>query len=368
MPKGWLVCVCLALCAAGSASAQQGASASEPLPQPGPSNPVLVHRPPPAQPKTATPAGRIQLDVVVTDAAGKPVTGLEPSDFRLLDNDQPRKILSFRSFDGVAVKPDPPVEVVLVVDTVNNGFVELAYIRKGVEEFLRQNGGHLAQPVSILLFSGAGLKVQPRPSVDGNALLDVLNSIKPSVRPRGEDPIQVSVRALSLVATNERRKPGRKIVIWLGQGWRPARRDNSVFTQHDARVQLLDFEAMVSISEMLREAQITLYGGFEQNLFSYREFLAGVKSVRQMDYPDLALEVFANHTGGSSSLTTINRDSDLVSQINGYIANAAAYYQLSFNPPPALQADEYHDLKLQMRNPAWTAHTSTGYYNQPPNQ
>jgi VWFA-related protein len=317
------------------------------------------------QSASATPAGRILLDVVVTDASGKPVTGLEPSDFRLLDNNQPRKILSFRSFDGINVKPDPPVEVVLVYDTVNNGFIEQAYIRKGVEEFLRQNGGHLAQPVSILLFSGAGMKVQPRPSVDGDALLGVLRSIQPSVRPMGVDPVQLSVRALALLADNEGRKPGRKIVLWLGQGWQTHRRDESVFTQQDARDQLLNFEALVSISEKLREAQITLCGGFANRDFRLQEFLPGVQSVRQMDYPNLALEIFANHSGGSSSLTAINRDSDLVNQINGYIANASAYYQISFNPPPAQQTDEYHDLKLPMSNPALTAHTSTGYYNQP---
>jgi len=301
----------------------------------------------------------------VTDAAGKPVTGLEPSDFRLFDNDQPRKILSFRSFDGVTVKPDPPVQVFLVVDTVNNGFVELAYIRKGVEEFLRQKDGHLAQPVSIIQFSGTGLKVQSRPSVDGNALIAVLQSIQTSVRPHGVDPIQLSVRALALLANNLGRQPGRKIVLWLGQGWKTQRRDQSVFTQLDARIQAMDFAALVSISEKLREAQITLCGGYANGEFHFQEFLPGVKSANQLDFPDLALEVFANHTGGSSSLTTINRDSDLVDQINSYIANANAYYQISFDPPAALHADEYHELKLRMSNPSLTAHASTGYYNKP---
>ena len=76
-------------------------------------DPVLVPRPPAPKPATASAAreGRMSLDVVVNDAAGKPVTGLEPWDFKVLDNDRSSKILSFRSFDGMAVRPDPPVEV-----------------------------------------------------------------------------------------------------------------------------------------------------------------------------------------------------------------------------------------------------------------
>lgn len=39
------------------------------------------------------------LDVMVDDAAGRPVTGLQPWDFKLLDNDRLSKVMSFQSFD-----------------------------------------------------------------------------------------------------------------------------------------------------------------------------------------------------------------------------------------------------------------------------
>jgi hypothetical protein len=79
--------------------------------------PTLSHRLPPATPSE----GKIKLDVVVTDDAGRPVAGLEQRDFALFDNKKPRPILSFRSVDGVvgAGRSDPPVEVVLLVDVTN---------------------------------------------------------------------------------------------------------------------------------------------------------------------------------------------------------------------------------------------------------
>ncbi len=64
-------------------------------------------------------AGLIKLDVVATDTYGKAVAGLQPWDFTLLDNGQPRRILSFQAFDGTVAKPEPPMEVILVIDTLD---------------------------------------------------------------------------------------------------------------------------------------------------------------------------------------------------------------------------------------------------------
>ena len=80
-----------------------------------PADPNLVHRPPP-KPPSLTREGRIRLDVAVSDAEGKPVTGLQPLDFQLTDQGRPAKILSFHGFDGVVASPQPPVEVILVID------------------------------------------------------------------------------------------------------------------------------------------------------------------------------------------------------------------------------------------------------------
>src|SRR5580693_8664002 len=143
-------------------------------PQSSTGDPVLVARPPASlaeRPGVLTAEGLIHLDVLVSDAAGKPVVGLEPQDFKLLDNNQPRRILSFRSYDGISVKANPPVEVILLVDMANLPFQQVAITRQEIAKFLSQNGGHLAQPVSLMVLTDAGLRVQPRSSLDGNALV-----------------------------------------------------------------------------------------------------------------------------------------------------------------------------------------------------
>jgi hypothetical protein len=96
--------------------------------------------------------GLIKLDVVVTDKLGKPISGIARKDFKLLDNGQADKILTFHAYDGTSTRPDPPVRIILLIDTLNLPERLASYERREVERFLQQNGGRLAQPVSLSSF------------------------------------------------------------------------------------------------------------------------------------------------------------------------------------------------------------------------
>jgi VWFA-related protein len=369
-------------CCSATISAEAPTAATKAAPQSMPDSktspadtPVLVHRPALKASNLVIPEGYLHLDVVVSDSAGKPVTGLQPWDFKLSDNGSSRKILSFRSFDGVAVKPDPPVEVILLVDMVNLPFEQVAFVRKELEHFLRKNGGHLTQPVSLFLLTDTGLHVQPRPSVDGNALVDVVHQINGNISTinsaMGSDGylerVQLSVRQLAAIAENEARKPGRKLLIWLGPGWPMLDRPADGFSEKDQRRY---FDTIVELSTQLREARIALYsvapsdssvrsGSF--NLL-YQAFLKGVQSAQQATTGNLALKVLVTQTGGQ----IMGPSNDLVGQIDRCISDANAFYTISFNPPLAEHADEYHYIKLQVNQAGLTARTNTSYYNEPP--
>ena len=341
-------CFVVSLCA-------QSIAPTEPKAQPVPQSAV-------------TPSGRINLDVVVTDAAGKPVSGLAPQDFTLLDNDHAQKIISFHASDRATAKADPPVEIILVFDTVNNGFADLAITREGVEKFLRQNGGHLVQPVSLILFNSAGLPMQSQTSTDGNALAETLRKIKPSNRPTGGDPPFVkSLQALVQIAQRELNRPGRKMLVWLGKGWELSLPDpkTPVFTSEDERNRLLNFHAIVSLSTMLREARVTLYGGYANGAFLYRGFLKGAKTAGQVDNSMLSLDVLALQSGGRGQTMFNDPDTDLADQIDNVVAETSTFYTLTFDPPHTDQINEYHDLKVLIGKPGLKARTNTGYYNQP---
>jgi hypothetical protein len=72
-------------------------------------------------------------------------------------------------------------------------------------------------------------------------------------------------------------------------------------------------------------------------------------------------KVFAVHSGGQ----ILGPDNDLVGQIEKCVQDAATFYRISFDTNPPRHLDEYHDLKIQISRPGLTAHTNTGYYNEP---
>jgi VWFA-related protein len=328
-------------------------------------SPELKIRPAPA-PKE----GRIHIDVVVTDKSGKPVTGLEFKDFTVLDNKQPAKIVSFKAINANAQKDDPPAEVILLMDAVNVGYLTLAQTRDDIAKFLRQNGGHLAQPVSVLLFADDGVKVMIQPSTDGNAAAAQLDQAKATLRKIGRsggvdgssEHFNLSIKWLGMVAESEAKDPRRKLLIWAGPGWPMLNQANTKISPQGMR---LLFDQAVDLSTTLRDAHVAVYsvslGSPDMDTDLYENYLKGVKTADRMDSGNLNLKVIAVQSGGQA----ISPDNDLAAQIKGCIQDASAFYTLSFDPPKTDKADEYHDLKILIDRPRLTVRTNTGYYNQP---
>ena len=319
--------------------------------------------------------GKIKLDVIVEDTTGKPVVGLEPWEFKILDNGQARKVISFRRFDGVQAKLEPPVEVVLVIDMLNLPFQQVAYVRTQVDAFLRQNGGHLKHPTSVAQLTDAGLRVQARPSTDGDAIASLVTGIKehvstisPAMGSEGwVERFQRSARAMDNIAQNELKKPGRKLVIWLGPGWPMLNRPSDGYTDKQQR---RNCDSIVEMSTALREARITMYsvspvinvqGG--QNPLLYRRFLSPVKTAHDAEAGSLGLKVLVTQTGGK----IMGPDNDVVGQINRCIEDANAFYRISFDPPAAEHANGYHELKVVVDKPGVVVRTNTAYYDEATN-
>jgi VWFA-related protein len=312
--------------------------------------------------------GLINLDVVVTDNSGKPISGLGPEDFALLDNGQPQTIISFHEFDGISFKPDPPVVVILLIDTIKMPFDLAALEREEVERFLRRNGGHLGQPVSIFGLSDSGFWTQAQPSDDGNSLAAEIASDKLMfIRRRQlfQDPDGLlGLKALGYIATADRRIPGKKLLLWIGPGWNIGSATD--FETRDPKSHT--FHTIYWFSTLLREARISLFSftvgqsapGTRSDV--YMRFLNGVESAQQASIKNLDRKVLAVQSGGR----VLGPGNDLVvGQIDDCVQEGRAFYTLSFNPSHADRPAEYHSLQVQIGQPGLTARTNTGYYDQP---
>ncbi|MGO9443033.1 MAG: VWA domain-containing protein [Terriglobales bacterium] len=348
-------------------SAVSGQNTAPLPPQPRPTGPANV---PPGSTDR-----QITLDVQVTDRSGAPVRGLQKQDFTLLDDKRPQNILSFSAVDGgAATATDPPVEIVLVVDAVNSSFLSNSYQRDEVRKFLLQNGGQLAWPVSFVIFSEAGVKVQSGSSRDGNALAASYDQYETGLRSKyltnggrwgATERIEISLNGLASIVAYEQTRPGRKLVIWLSRGWPMLSQTNPLQTSKDSQ-QL--FDSIASVSTALRQARITLYsidpGGLRnagtiRNSY-YENFLKGVASPSRALPGNLGLQVLAIQSGGR----VFTSSNDLTSAIAHAVADADAFYVLSFDAARADQANEYHAFGITVGKPGITARTRTGYYAQ----
>lgn len=354
------------------AIAQQAVPPAPPAPPlASPASPAPVANTSPAStPAPGSADGRIHLNIVVTDKPGKPVSGLALTDFALKDNNLPVKILSFQAIDAAAPKNGPPAEVILLLDAVNLGVQEVARTRGEMAKFLRQNGGHLGQPVPVFLFTDQGVKVLLQPSSDGNALAAKLDQTEPGIRTLSRsagangaiERFELSMQWMAQIANAEKKRSGRKLLIWGGPGWPLL--DSPRFQPTSSGGQKM-FNGIVSLSTLLREAQMTLYsvslGDPGLGTYLYEGFLKGVKTADKANASDLGLKVLAIQTGGRA----MPPDNDLAGQVSRCVEDAATYYIISFDPAPADKPNEYHDLKVEVDKPGLTARTTTGYYNHP---
>jgi VWFA-related protein len=319
-------------------------------------------------PSSGANSSSINLDVVVTPKSGPPVANLEQKDFTLFDNKTLQRITSFQARDG----SHDPIHVIIVIDAVNSTYQNIAWDRGEIGRFLRANGGHLAQPTSLALFTDKGTQLQQGSLTDGNELATALDNftiglrnVRRSSQWQGIDRFNLSMTALGELAEHEGKLPGRKMIFWVSPGW-PLLSGPGIHLEGKQQDQL--FSKIVGLSTQLRQHRITLYSvdplgaseGVGRN-FYYQDFLKGVTKPGQVSFGDLGLQVLATQTGGLA-LTSSN---DIVSQLQKCYADTQAYYELSFDPPPGDRRDEYHSLIVQVSKPGLTARTRTGYYSQP---
>jgi len=334
--------------------------------------------PPPAEraaDSASAPGRRITLDVVVTDKSGKPVPGLQQQDFTLLDDKQPQKILSFQASvlptDGANAAPDTPVQAILLVDAVNASFHSVSYERTELQKFLQQNDGRLPLPTSLVIMSDTS-QGQSGTTRNGNDLVVSLNSNQSGLRTIGRsqgfyggaDRVQISLNTLENLATHLATEPGRKMVIWISPGW-PFLSGPGV--ELSAKNQDSIFNTIVGLSDMLREARITIYSvdplGMNDSLgrrFYYESFVKGVGSASKVQNGNLALQVLAAQSGG----LVLNSSNDIEKLMASCLTDARAFYTISFDSPPADHPNEYHSLQVKIDKPGLAARTRTGYYAQ----
>lgn len=333
-------------------------------------NPVQA---PPLGPLPAAQSGPMELDVVVTDKAGHPVSGLQQSDFTLLDDKTPTPIQSFRAIDGTDSASNP-TQVILLVDEVNVNFSAVSVERGQIQNFLLQNQGHLPFPVTIMFFTDTGLKPLNKPTTDGIALNDQLKQDQGQLRDISRsagfygavERMQISLVGLHSIAGAFARTPGRKLLVWISPGW-PILDNPDVYIS--AREQKSFFSGIVELSGLLRQSRITLYAvdplgtsdGGDIRSVEWQSFVKPVRAANHAEPADLALQAIAVQTGGE----VLYGSNDVAGEISKFVEDGTAWYALTFDPQHADKPDTWHDLEVKLDKAGLKVRTRDGYYAGP---
>lgn len=310
----------------------------------------------------------IRLDVVVDTKSGQPVPNLRQQDFTVLDNKAPQPIRSFR----VVTPAQEPVRVILLLDAVNTPYEMTAYMREGVENFLKGNGGTLAQPTTIAVLTDKGAQIENQFSTNGSALSEDLDKYQIALRDIHRDSqwsdqerLQICLTAFNQLIDFAATLPGRKIVLWISPGW-PLISGPRVYLDEKAEQEF--FSTVVSFSTGLRNAGVTLYNinpvGVGEPLMRtdyYQVFLNGVAKPGDVQPGNLGLQVLAVQSGGVAS----ESNSDVAGMIRKDLADVGSWYEITYDPPTSEKPNEYHHIEIKLDQPDLNARTRDGYYANP---
>jgi VWFA-related protein len=354
--------------------------------------------------KTLGLEGLIHLDVTVMNQAGQTIGLLKRDNFTVFDNGQPQKIVAFRDSIGDESTPETS-SVILFLDTLDVPPELATFEQQQAIKYLRRNDGFLVRPVTIYSLDSRGLGRTPEPTTDGNLLADELQSdwriqipLEPANTPSdvftkkyGRYPPLMALRAIGVIATEEHRHPGRKLLLWIGSGLNDrgsgAYLDRSYYdspvtgppgsNSTDLTRAMYEQEIFNTISwfsTLLRESRISIdcfsvgerewaltrpSGEAEKD--AWKPFLTGVTTPKQANVMNLYKKVLAVQSGGR----IVPPDEDLAKHMDECVQQLAAFYSLTFEPPVAAAANEYHSLRIQLSRPELTTFTNSGYYDQP---
>ena len=323
-----------------------------------------------AQQAAPAPPPPLQLNVVVSQHSNELVANLPQTAFTVLDNGQPQTISSFRAVSG----KDAATEVLIVVDSVNIRYTQLAYARQELAKFLQDNGGQLTIPTSLVLLTDTSVEATAF-TTDGNGLSKTLQDktigLRELRRSSGfygaQERLDISLKGLNQVLAKAAATPGHKIVLWISPGWPLLSGPGVELTGRQSESIL---QEIADFSTAIHRANVTLYSidplGAQEGVgrtFYYEEFLKAVVKPSQAQLGDLGLQVLAVQSGGLA----LSSSNDVRALLVRAMKDTTAEYQISL-PPSAVAPDGdngYHSLEVRVAQPGAKTRTDQGFYIKP---
>jgi len=326
----------------------------------------------------------VVLDVVVTDADGKPVTGLNRDDFLVVQDGVEQKIRDFESPADRPVAANVPTLdkygrqdwgrgvplTIFLLDELNTPFDEKAYSVENLRRYLLAQPEMLKSPAMLATVNYTGLNTLAGYTRDRNALLHALDK-RPPALPAATTGLELAAQTFAMLRQIAMSAEGMHThinLVWLGRGF-PAMDPND-FSDPDAAVLK---KAIEDTANLLLTARITLYqvnpitvddrmatANLDVAMSSGMGLTSAVASTASLDMLDqvFGFGAFVAATGGEmfygrNDLDRFIADSDV---------RGRDFYTLTYVPPEGFGGTAFHSIRVVPKNPALHITARNGFY------
>jgi VWFA-related protein len=337
----------------------------------------------PAQEQQTAPAGPtfrvtsnlVFLDVTVLDKKGRPVvTGLTKDDFTITDDGKAQRIFSFDApAEGAKTEGNAPATI-LVLDLLNTPFEDSAFARYSISRYLALQPERLISPTELMVLNNTSLDMVHAYTRSRAELIYALEHVpqavpyKLSAGPWGEERASQSIEALQQIALQNKGLPGRKNILWVGNGG-PSIPMDPADPGYDKSMRFYAH----GTTNMLVDARMSLFVIDPE----------GIKGGQNPDYlriwPQLDLAAMADVAGdpfaGSINFGMLVHDTggvffrgrnDVDAEIQKAQEMGSDYYTLTYQPPMGAADGKFRHIEVHLRDANLHAMTKTGYYAPEP--
>jgi VWFA-related protein len=318
------------------------------------------------------------LDVTVLDKDGNPVVnGLSKDDFTITENKKPQRIFSFEAPQvhtmGAAAGDDNPdgeaPVTIFVLDLLNSQFQDFAFIRYSVRKYLDAQPPQLSSPAEMMVIGNNSLEVvqgYTRSKEDLLFALDHIPATLPYKMMNGAflnsyfvlERFAQSIDALQQIALQSQGVPGRKNVVWVGQGGPHLPR---IFLTRESLEVVRRY--VHKTTNMLVDARVSLFV-FYPGIKVFSSGISRSQRYANVDFgngdpfaDDVNFGVFVNETGGK---LFFNNDVD--AEIRRSQLLGSEYYTLTYQPHDGDADGKFRPVRVILRDRNLKVITKTGYF------
>lgn len=415
-----LICACL-IAAPGFSQSQSGSQAPPPANAPG----TATQQTPPAQAQPLRVATRlVQVNVIVTDKHGEPVTGLTKDDFSLLDSGKPQSISFFAeetnqlsnapAMQTAALTTAPPGHTfsnrfdekagvptsvtVILIDYLNTHVTDMAFARQQVIKFLHQLQPQdrvalyeLKSQLRILhdfttdadsllraldkstntethQMAGSDFDASDTGDAQVDAMIDSSNAMVSQFFTT--DRVTKTADAIESIASHLTGLPGRKNLVWVSGSF-----PNQIIGADNDPLAVQSFGGDIeNAAEALNNANVAIYPVDARGLIPPVNITAAARnpgpSARRVQGPPPATQIHParenfdtmNMLAERTGGRAFYNNNDIKGAVRKAIDDSRVTYVLSYYPNDVAWDGHFHEIKVEVKKPSIEVRYRRGYF------